>query len=130
MLKITGELLKEIKSQNQVWVKIKDKEWEFLYEDLSGKDLLKITTGGSQQEFLSAVVFNGIKDWKNVKLGDIAEFKEDSKFFENIDKPVQYSADVFDIFIGKHPEIIEDLFKGIEAFKAKDKQELEERKKK
>ncbi len=134
MLKITNDLLKEIKSQNQVWVKIKDKDWEFLYEDLSGKDLIKITSSGnmanSQQEFLSAIVFSGIKDWKNVKLSDIMEVKEDSKFFENKDKAVQFNPDVFDIFIGKNPEIIEDLFKGIEAFKSKEKETLDDRKKK
>jgi hypothetical protein len=131
MLKISNDLLKEIKSQNQVWIKIEDKDWEFLFEELTGKDILKMSAGGvAKEEFLSAIIVNGIKDWKNVKLSDVADIQEGSKFFDNRDKDIQFSQDVFDIFLGRHPEYIEQIAKGIESFKLKEKTTLDDRKKK
>ena len=71
-MKITPDLLKDIQEQGKVWIKSTDKDWEFLFVDLRGKDLIRQSVGIKQTEsreaLLTEVVLSGIKDWKNIKL--------------------------------------------------------------
>lgn len=133
MLKVTSELLGEIKGQNQFWITVKESDWEFLFVEMTGQELIEQginSQGKGQSSFLSGLVFNGIKNWKNVKLSDLMEIAEDSKHFQNKDQNVEFNKDLFDIFTGKHNYVIEDILKGIESHKIKEKLDIDNRKKK
>ena len=132
-MKITADLLNDIKDSNQKWIKIDGKDWEFLYVDLRGKDLISKSIGVStknREALLTEVVLSGVKDWKNVKLGDVMDIKPGSKHEEHKNKEIDFNEEVFDILLGQNPDLIQDILTGIQEFKLKEKEDLETRKKK